>query len=100
MKGIKISTKITLLILVLSLVAVIAISFFTYDYITKNNQEKFSASLNVIADNRAAYFNSQLDKVMIAIQLIQEADAVKGGDSTQTTATETAGLDLVPMDPM
>lgn len=100
MKGIKISTKITLLILVLSLVAVIAISFFTYDYITKNNQEKFSASLNVIADNRAAYFNSQLDKVMIAIQLIQEADAVKGGDSTQTTVTETAGVDLFPMVPM
>ncbi|MBL7859298.1 MAG: PAS domain S-box protein [Cyclobacteriaceae bacterium] len=94
MKGIKISTKITLLILVLSLVAVIAISFFTYDFITKNNQEKFSSSLNVIADNRAAYFNTYLDKVVFAIRLIQDAEIVKTNGNAQTIPPATEEVDM------
>jgi PAS domain S-box-containing protein len=81
MKGIKISTKITLLILFLAVVAVTAISLFTYDYVIKTNQEKFTTNLNVIADNRAAYFNSYLDKTVSAIRLLQESETLKAGNT-------------------
>jgi PAS domain S-box-containing protein len=94
-KGIKISTKITLLILLLSVVAVMAISFFTYDYIIKQNEEKFATNLNVIADNRAEYLNHHLDKAVSAIRILQESETLKSGGTTATTTqTVPAPTDL------
>src|SRR5690349_2766707 len=79
MKGIKISTKIILLMLMLSLIAVSAISFFTYDYVHKINREKYVANLTVIADNRAGYFNSFFDKAVQGIRVMQQSETLKGG---------------------
>src|SRR5690348_4500673 len=79
MKSINISTKITLLILAISLVAVAAISFFSFDYHLKANQEKFATNLGVIADNRAAYFNTYFERAGTAIKILQNSDRVKGG---------------------
>jgi PAS domain S-box-containing protein len=95
MKNITISTKITLLILLVSLVAVTAISFFTYDYILKTNQEKHLTNLSVIADNKAGYFNSYFDKIVTSVKTIQQSDEVKaiGGTST-TVASDGGGADL------
>ncbi|HEY0742078.1 MAG TPA: PAS domain S-box protein, partial [Chryseosolibacter sp.] len=86
MKNINISTKITLLILLISLVAVTSVSFFTYDHIQKTNQEKYLVNLNVIAENRAGYFTSYFDKVVIALRSLQESDVIKGGGASQSTA--------------
>ena len=61
MKSIKISTKFTVLILAITLIAVAAISFFSYDYHLKSNQEKFATTLAVIADNQTAYFNNYFE---------------------------------------
>ena len=79
MKSINISTKITVLVMLLSLVAVTAISFFTYDSIRKTNQEKYTNNLTVIADNRAGYINSYLEKVVNGIRVLQESEIVKSG---------------------
>lgn len=96
MKSINISTKITLLIFLLSLVAVTAISFFTYDYLKKANQEKYTTTLSVIADNRAGYMSTYLDKAVTVIRTMQESDIIKsGGQATQAAPTE--GGDLMAM---
>lgn len=96
MKSINISTKITILILVVSLVAVAAISFFSYDYHLKANQEKFATTLNVVADNRAAYFNSYFEKAAVAIRMLQGSDRIKGGDAAATAAAAPdAGMDAL-----
>jgi PAS domain S-box-containing protein len=79
MKGIKISTKITLLILLLGVVAVSAISLFTYDQVIKANQEKFVTNLAVIADNRAAYLDHYFDKIISSVRTIQESQTLKNG---------------------
>lgn len=84
-KNLNISTKITVLIIVVSLVAVTGISFFTYDYNLKINEEKFNTNLNVIADNRAGYFNDYFDKVTAEVQLIQNADKLKGDAGPSTS---------------
>jgi PAS domain S-box-containing protein len=98
MKSINISTKITLLIFVLSLVAVSAISFFTYDYLKKANQEKYTTNLSVVADNRAGYLSSYLDKTVTAIRTMQEADAIKsGGTSPQTSPSPSEEGDPMAM---
>jgi PAS domain S-box-containing protein len=92
MKGIKISTKVTLLILFLSMVAAGAISFFTYDYVIKTNHEKFITNLTVIADNRASYFNNYFDKVASAIKIIQESETIKTGQKSSTTGSDEVDL--------
>ena len=79
MKSINISTKFTILILVVSLVAVTAISFFSYDYHLKANQEKFATNLAAIADNQAAYFNTYFERAEQAIQILQNSEKIKTG---------------------
>lgn len=95
-KSIKISTKIILLTLVLSLVAVTAISFFTYDYNVKANREKFITSLNVIADNRAGYFNAFFDKAVQGIKVMQQSETLKNGGSGSSSDAG-GGMDLMAM---
>ncbi|MBT1696317.1 PAS domain S-box protein [Fulvivirgaceae bacterium PWU4] len=95
MKSINISTKITLLILLLSLVAVTTISFFTYDYIRKANQEKYVTNLGVVADNRAGYFSTYLEKYVAKIQVLQEAETIKSGGTSTPAPAE--GGDLMAM---
>lgn len=77
MKGIKISTKITLLILLLGAVAVTAISLFTFDVVIKSNQEKFTTNLSVIAENKATFFSHYLDRAAMSLKTLQESERLK-----------------------
>jgi PAS domain S-box-containing protein len=81
MKSINVSTKITLLILAVSLVAVAAISFFSYDYHVKSNREKYATILTAIAENRASLIANHLARAGAAVQLLQQADILKNGSA-------------------
>ena len=94
MKSINISTKLTLLIMAVSLAAIAAISFFSYDYHRKNAQDKYAATLGVIADNRAAYFNTFFERAALAIQVLQNSDQIKGSGGTAAPAD---GADLMAL---
>ena len=94
MKSINISTKVTFLILTVSLAAILAISFFSYDFHLKNTQEKFATNLNVIADNRAAYLNTLFGKAALAVQILQSADPLRGADSA---LAKSEGVDLMAL---
>jgi uncharacterized membrane protein YgaE (UPF0421/DUF939 family) len=87
-KNINISTKVTLLILAVSLAAILAISFFSYDYHLKNIKEKYSTALSVIADNRAAYINTLFGKASLAVQVLQNSETLKGGKDLATALQE------------
>jgi PAS domain S-box-containing protein len=87
-KNINISTKVTILIIVIALIAVTAISLFTYDYNLKTNQEKFTNNLSVIADNKAEYLNTYFDKVESYIHLIQSSERL----GSHTTDSALAAL--------
>jgi len=95
MKSINISTKITFLILFVSLAAIAAISFFSYDYHLKTTQEKFSTNLQVIADNRTAYFNAYFDRANIAVQILQNSETIKGKSPDASSAGD--GVDLMAL---
>jgi len=97
-KNINVSTKITLLILAVSLVAVVAVSFFSYDYHIKANQDKYTAVLNSVADNRAAYFNTYFEKASHAIQILQNSETFKnGGGASSAPADAGMGMDMMMM---
>ncbi|HEY8937332.1 MAG TPA: PAS domain S-box protein [Cyclobacteriaceae bacterium] len=92
-KNINISTKVTVLIIVITLVAVSAVGFFMYDYNVLTNQEKYTNNLTVIADNRASYFENYFEKVEAEIKLIQSSDKLMtSGASTSSTG---GGLDAL-----
>src|SRR5690348_4610866 len=86
LKGIKISTKISVLVIVISLVAVGAISFFTYDFNLKNNREKITNNLNVITENRASQVNTYFEKVTYGIKLLQSSGEINQGGATASAA--------------
>ncbi len=92
MKGIKISTKITFLIVALGVIAVSAISLFTYDYVIRLRQDKFTTNLTVIADNRASYINNYLERVASSMQLLQQSDVLKSGGTSTTAADDMSAL--------
>src|SRR6187455_3507151 len=94
-KNINISTKVTLLILAVSLAAILAISFFSYDYHLKNIKEKYSTALTVIADNRAAYINTLFGKASLAVQVLQNSETLKGGKDLATGAS--GGTDVLAL---
>jgi PAS domain S-box-containing protein len=86
-KHINVSTKITLLILGITMVAVAAISFFSYDYQSKAVQQKNLASLSALAENYANYFDTYFYRGSLAVQVLQQSDRVKnhaggGGESS------------------
>lgn len=92
MKGIKISTKISVLVILISLVAVGAISFFTYDFNLKTNREKITNNLSVITENRAAQINTFFDKVAYQISILQSSNEIKtGGGSTSAAPADDFG---------
>ncbi len=82
MKSINISTKITILILAISLVTVAAISFFSYDYHLKSNQDKFITNLSVIADYRALYLNTYFEKNANALKMLLQDDRLKASSGS------------------
>jgi PAS domain S-box-containing protein len=90
MKGIKISTKISVLVILISLVAVSAISFFTYDYNLKANREKITNSLNVITDYRAAQVNTFFDKIKYEVTLVQSSIEKRNSSSSEISTDSTA----------
>ncbi len=77
LKNIKISTKITILILIISLVTVLAIALLTYHINTNAAQEKLEANLSVIADNRAAQLNYYFDHLASSARFLQNSEQVK-----------------------
>jgi HAMP domain-containing protein len=83
-KGIKISTKITVLVILISLVAVASISFFTYEFNLQTNRDKVFNNLNVVADNRAAQVTAFFDRIAFALSVLQQANEVN--DSTSSSA--------------
>ncbi len=76
-KNIKISTKITGLIVIISLVTVLLISLFTFHINENAAKEKLGVNLSVIADNRAAQINSYLNHIGSTISFFQNSDEFK-----------------------
>ena len=70
-RNIKISAKITGLMVMLSLFAVIAIGLFTYHYNLETSREKYNNNLNVVADNRADLVNHYFDNAIHTFKFLQ-----------------------------
>lgn len=93
-KNIKISTKISLLVILLTGLAISAISLFTQNYHQKNIYEKYATSLEALTESRAALVNTHIEKMKQALTIIQNADVVK---NQEAAAPSDGGMDLMAM---
>ena len=94
-RNFKISIKVTLLIISLSLVAVAAISTFTYQQNIKSEQDKISLSIATLADNRAALLNNYFDNINSILAFLQTSktfSSTTASDSASNDAPETVML--------
>ncbi|GCC50172.1 PAS domain S-box protein [Chryseotalea sanaruensis] len=94
LKNIKISTKISLLVLLLTGLAIVAISFFTQDYNKKNIYEKYAATLGALAETKSDYVDQQAERIKQALVILQNSDVLKNQNSP---APEEGGMDLMDM---
>lgn len=95
-KNINISTKITLLILAVTLVAVSAISFFSYDYHVKTVQQKYLTNLTAVAENYSAYFNTYFERAATAVEILKTSPAVI--NNTGGAPAAPSGFDFLAVD--
>ncbi len=77
LKNIKISTKITGLIVTICLISIVAISLFTYRLNNNSSIEKTGAELSVIADNRASQLNYYFDHITSTVTFLQHSAELK-----------------------
>lgn len=76
-RNIKISAKITGLILLISLFAVIAIGLFTYRQNVQATRDKYNANVSSLADNKAQLVKNYLDGMATTVTLFQESTTIK-----------------------
>ena len=101
-RNIKISAKITGLVFLLTLIAVTAISFFTYTVNLQANQDKYANNLSVVADNRAGLLNTYIEKITFTLSSLQNSEALKtnlaSGGSSSTSGMDMMGGDSTSVD--
>lgn len=94
-RNIKISAKITGLVFLLTLIAVAAISFFTYNVNLQTTQDKYANNLSVVADNRAELLNTFIEKTTFTLTAIQNSEAVKSGIAGTGNVQASSGMDML-----
>lgn len=98
-RNIKISAKITGLILVISLIALTSVSVFTFKVNRGALRDKYLNSLNTIADQRAQYLNHYFGNIANSVKFLQTSsqfknllDSVATSDSLLTTLSQIKDL--------
>lgn len=94
LKNIKISTKIGLLVMLLTGMSIASISFFTHNYNQRIIVEKYTTILEALTESRAAIVTSQAERIKQVLLQIQSADVVK--NQTGSSSSD-SGADLMAM---
>ncbi|HCW06477.1 MAG TPA: pas/pac sensor protein [Cytophagales bacterium] len=76
-KNLRISTKITALIVALATAGVIAFAWFTYHINVKAKEDKLNSSLTAVADHQAEMINAYFDHINTTIKFLQSAEHLK-----------------------
>jgi PAS domain S-box-containing protein len=90
--NIKISTKISLLVILLTGLAIAAISFFTQDFHKKNIYNRYASTIESLAESQAALVSAHVERTRHALTFLQQAEVL-----TSTAAPTDAGMDMMAM---
>ena len=91
-----ITSKITILVLIISLAAVSTISFFSFDVNRQANRDKYQYSLQAIADAKATHINQFFETSARAITSVQTGlDSVNSGAEYLIRQQQIFGFDFI-----
>src|SRR5579872_619438 len=76
-RNLRISTKITALIVTLATAGVMAFAYFTYRVNVKAERDKFNASITAVADQQAEMLNHYFDHIGTTIKFLQNSEQFK-----------------------
>ena len=96
-RNIKISAKITGLVLILAIITVVVISYLTYDINREAAIDNLNTNLSVVADNRASLLNTHLEKAASSIKLLQNSETTKNLLSGTASEAPAGGMDLMAL---
>lgn len=88
-KNLKLSTKITGLIVALVAVVAIAFALFTYNVNVKAEKDKLNASITALADQQAVLVNYFFDHLSTTVKFLQNSDQVKAVINSPDTLANT-----------
>jgi PAS domain S-box-containing protein len=97
LKSLKISTKIGAIVVVLTALSVLAISFFSYRYNQKAQEQKNQTALTSLAESRALVIDQHLSSIELAIKNIQQAEVVKNQQAPDAATANEGGADLMAL---
>src|SRR5258707_1681858 len=87
-KNLRISTKITALIVALTAAGVLAFALFTYQVNVKAAHDKLNASITAVADQQAEMINHYFDHVTTTIKFLQNSKQLKAQIDTNPDSLE------------
>jgi PAS domain S-box-containing protein len=93
-KNIKISTKISLLVILLTGLAIAAISFFTQDFHKKNIYDRYAATVESLSESHAALVAASTERTRHALTILQQAEVLT---SQATPSPADAGMDMMAL---
>lgn len=97
-RNIKISAKITALVLILTIVTVSAISFFTYNLNVQAAMDKYNSNLAMVADQRAELIRTEVERLEGILHLLQSSETITNQLSGQPAeAPSDGGMDLMAL---
>jgi PAS domain S-box-containing protein len=93
LKNVNISTKISALVILLTGLALLAISFFSMDYHRKGIYEKYATTLESLNENRAALVNIYAERIKNGLVVLQNAGELKN----PSTGAADSGPDIMDL---
>src|SRR5260221_5850140 len=87
-KNLRISTKITALIVALAAAGVLAFALLTYQLNVKAAQDKLNASITAVADQQAEMINHYFDHVTTTVKFLQGSNQLKAQIDTSPDSLE------------
>lgn len=97
LRNIKISAKITGLVVLVTLIAVVSISYFTYQVNVQALEEKYANNLSMVADQRAELLTTYIDRIASQMKVLQSHEALRANLTGAEPAPADGGLDLMAM---
>ncbi len=88
LKNLRISTKITALIVALATGGVLAFALFTYRVNVQAGQDKLNASVTAVADQQAEMFNHYFEHVTTTVKFLQGSEQLKSQIDTSPDTLE------------
>lgn len=96
-KSLKISTKITGLVIAMVIITLLAISYISFTLSKQAIRDRYNENLAVVTQHRADKINSYFDQVQANLEFLVKTNTIKEGTLQQAAPGGAPGFDFMPV---